>query len=930
MVTDYKPSNCKYTYDKLKSVIYLVSESHSKVFTDTGDNAVITDLSELPLRLNGFNIKFNEEASLDERYLFQKTVTLSMHGYVDHNIFGGRYYIILESMDGTFWMVNIDFPSKVTYTFNLSNNTYQTDFTLSSYSNFPTLRLMEEFEAVSPLCLGFNTYGIESLKLIEKDYVVLDTNTKTTYTYGNTFKDVEFMGNSCSFRSQFDGEKCTDTVTFNIPFDSYKSSWQYNLLEFVNNRYSAIIKPKSSSNTFFTGFNFGLQPTYTIETSDNAGESDIVTITMTEMSNEGCTAALSWSEEQSTQTRWIYVKNVGDVICWECVGRGRARYLVQSKVLANGVATGEYKVLEGYEDDYDMLNVVGTFSDDELFDNNACAGDSCNISTNIPINIQFNETGCTTYTYRSDCDWSIEDLTANWLTVTPTSGNGETTYTITVCNSTTDSNGTSFSINSGGNVRVVNVTVKDGSSFVNPSQVSINCLSQTVNFTYSQACPITVIGHDDRTTYQINSGRLTVQVPSNPSLSSTTYNYTVRDCSGNTQTLHIIQDRTYERWVDTGGYICSNGNSYHQETRYTGTTSDNINTYAGETRMGSLIQSGDTRCANSSERWVESYDYICIDGDKWSFEQRELSYDNGEEWYPTGEIRPLAMVEEASSFCEQAEVVSWRLKSSWVCEEEEETDKIKALLYTSDSVLKVGYNNSDVLTRAEIIAKAPISSITAIEIGEFTTSLESGVLESARSLTAVSFANSVTTIPSGAFRDCNNLVNISLPSGLSTIGYQAFMDCTSLRYIALPNRLASIGEEAFANCSSLTGATIPYSIAGNDKVGDYAYRDCQSLRNLILSTRMSEIPEGMCYNDTGLQSIEIPTSVQTIENWAFSSCFNLTVTMDSTEPPVLDLGGSSRYNHFTGVKTIYVPTASLTAYTTAAGWSEFANKIRGV
>ena len=930
MVTEYKPSNCKYTYDKLKSVIYLVSESHSKVFTDTGDNAVITDLSELPLRLNGFNIKFNEEASLDERYLFQKTVTLSMHGYVDHKIFGGRYYIILESMNGTFWMVNIDFPSRVTYTFNLSNNTYQTDFTLTSYSNFPTLRLMADFEAVSPLCLGFNTYGIDSLKLIEKEYVTLDTNTKTTYTYGSTFKDVEFMGKSCSFQSQFDGEKCTDTLTFNIPFDSYKSSWQYSLLEFVNNRYSAIIKPKSSDNMFFSGFNFGLQPTYTIATSDNAGESDIVTITMVEMSNEGATAAMSWTEEQTTQTRWIYVKNVGDIICWECVGRGKARYLVQSKVLGNGMATGEYKVLEGYEDDYDMLNVVGTFDNEEIFDNNACSGDLCNVTTNIPINIQFNDTGCTTYSYTSECDWSIEDLTANWLTITPTSGSGGTTYTITVCNSTTDNNSTSFSINSGGNVKIVNVTVNDGSSFVNPSQVNIDCLPQTVSFTYSQSCPITVIGHDDRTTYQIGNGKLIVQVPRNFSLSSTTYNYTVRDCSGSTQTLHINQDKTYERWVDTGGYICDSGNSYHEETRYTGTTSDNINTYAGETRKGSLIMSGDTRCTGVSERWVESYDFICINGDKWSFEERQVSYDNGLSWQSTGEIRPLDMVEEASSFCEETEVVSWVLTSSWVCEEEEETDNVKALLYTSGGLFKVTENGSGVLTRNEIITKTPISSITSVEIGDFTTSLEAGVLSGATALTAVSFGVTVSAIPNEAFRGCSNLVNISLPSGLSTIGQQAFQGCSSLRYINLPTRLTIIAGGAFMDCTSLTAATIPNSITGYNKVGDSVFDNCSSLRNLVLSSYMSDIPEAMCQNDTSLQNVVIPRSVQKIGNWAFHYCTNLTVTMDSSEPPVLELGNHSYYYQFTNVKRINVPSASVTAYTSAAGWSEFANIIRGV
>ena len=223
-VSNYTPSSaiCKYNYSKLKDVIYLVDKTHVKnVHIDDGE-AYIDGLDQLPLRLNGFNISLNEESSLDERYKFTKSVTLSMNGYVNSNIFGGRYYVILESYDGTYWMVNVDFPSRVTYTFNLSKDVYQTDFTFSSQSNFPTLKLNGDFEAVEVECLGYNVHGIDTLKLLEKEYCAIDAVNKTVYTYGKDFQDIEFIGDSCRFEEVYDGDNVTTTISFDIGFDAYK------------------------------------------------------------------------------------------------------------------------------------------------------------------------------------------------------------------------------------------------------------------------------------------------------------------------------------------------------------------------------------------------------------------------------------------------------------------------------------------------------------------------------------------------------------------------------------------------------------------------------------------------------------------------------------------------------------------------------------
>lgn len=881
MITDYNQNKCKYTYDKLKRVIYLVSEDHVKNIYCNGYNGHIDGLTQLPLRLNGFDIRFNEETSLDERYLFTKTVTLSMHGYVDKTIFGGRYYVILESMDGTFWMVNVDFPSRVTYTFNLSNNTYQTDFTLASYSNFPTLRLDENFEAVAPPCLGFNTFGVESLKLIERDYADLNTGNMTVTTYGTSFKDVEFMGDSCSFQSQFDGFKCTDTLSFNIPFDAYKSSWQYNLLEFTQNRYAAIIKPKSSENTIFAGFHFGLEPNYTIQTSDNSGESDVITINMVEMSDNGMTAALRWSDEQTTETRWVWVKKVGEIICWECVGKGKARYLVQREVMANGLSTGRYKVLDGYEDEYSMLNVVGTFDETELFDNNACGGGSCNMETDIPLNISFDSTGCSSYTFSSECDWQVKNLNANWLTVSPMSGTGGNSYTIQVCNSTTDVDSTWFTIETDGGVRTVNVSVNDKSAFLRPSYVNIDCLSQTVNFAYSPSCPITIIGHDDRTTYQIANGRLVIQVPRNSTTSTTTYNYTARDCNGVTQTVHIYQDKTYERWEATGNYLCLYGASYKEMARYTGTTQDNINTLTDERRSGEIIDTDDPRCSDVMERWVENGDFMCIDGNKWSIEVQQRSYDDGSTWTNTGEVRPSSMVESASTFCDGEGEVSWVLTYDWVCDEQTPETKYKATVYGNGQSYGIVENNTGTITQAEVRGlDIPYSSITS-----------------------VTFSDTITSIGTNAFQGCSSLVMVSMTNKIKTIGNNAFMNCTSLTSFTMTDSVKTIGEAIFYGCSNL--------------------------KTLRISPYINTIGESMCENCYSLEFVTIPFAVHNIGNFAFAGCSKLYITMENYQPCTLDLGMVNVYHHFDAVKSISVPASSVSTYATATGWSQYQSILVG-
>lgn len=670
-VTEYKPINtlgCRYSYDKLVNVVYLVSEEHVKdVHIDNGE-AYIDDLTEEPLRLEGFNIQFSEESSLDERYKFTKQVTFSLHGYVPYQDLNEKFYVILKSVDGTKWMVNVDFPSKVTYTFHLNGQQYQTDFTFSSVSNFPTLRLATDISEGESPCKELKTFGIEKLRMLETDYCRLERTSGTVHTYGHSFVDVDFLGQSCSLEESFDGEKVTTTIQFNIAFDAYKSSWHYNLLEFLKNRYSAIIKAKNVNTTFFSGFNYGLQPSFNVSTTSDNGQSDIITVTLVETSLQGSTSRVSWSEQEETETRWVYVRNVGIIQGWECVGLGIARYLLQQEVNQLGEPTGRYKAFEGYSGHFPTLNIVGEFDQEYRFSNSECTEEICQVNTTVPTTIVYNAPTCYTYSYSASCDWYAYGM-ASYMTVTPFSGTAGNSYTLSICNTKlpTSNESSTFQFVSGNNTKIVNVNLTTDSSILNPRSVNINCLQQNVTFTFNQSCPITVTNIDPRLTYQITNNQLIVTVPSNTSTANTMiWNISVKDCQNRTQTVTINQDKTYERWVNTNDYICDGTTSYVKQQRYTGTTSSNINTATSEYKKGAKIQDNDPRCGSYETRWVLGTGYTCVDGDKWSIEEEERKAQGGT-WQKTGNTRLKSMVEADSSFCEETVQYKWELTDRWQC-----------------------------------------------------------------------------------------------------------------------------------------------------------------------------------------------------------------------------------------------------------------------
>lgn len=676
-VTNYNPKadlGCRYNYNKLKNRVLLFSKEHVKnIHIDNGE-AYVDDLTEEPLVLNGFNVQLSEESSLDERFKFSKTTRLSMHGYQNLSVLSERYYVILEDENGTYWIVNPDFPNYVTYSYTLDKDNNKTDFTFQCQSNFPTLKLNATFNPTAYPCNDYIVKGIGELKMLEVCYVGMDESGKTVYTYGKPLQIIEYLGNTLSLNESFNGSKVTTTIAFDISMSSYKSSWHYNLLEFMNNLYSAVITPKTGTDALLCGFNFGLEPSFAISASDEKGNSDTIRITLTEVSNHGIAYTDNYHEESRPNGSWEYVSYVNDRPAYECIELGVAKYLAKQEVNGKGCPTGNYQVLEGYDSKFPDLNITGHFSTTEAFDNPLCGedgggGSSCSLSTNIPSQISFSSQTCYTYSLTSTCDWSITNI-PSYITVSPSTGSANSQYTVQVCNTkeVTSQERGSFNINYGDYIRVVDVLLSTADGFVSPSNVNINYYAQSVTFTFNPQCPITLVNADTGAVVNIGNGVMIVIVPSNKTAQTKIWHITVRDCNGNQQTVTVTQGTMEGEWVDVPGFICVGNDSYTKQAKVI-INPDGSSTITDVYRAGTLIESGDSRCSSSQTRWAFNNKYYCISGTKYKALEEEISYDGGSTWTKTGSTKLGEAVEDLDDFCSQEATYQWIQTTKFQCGE---------------------------------------------------------------------------------------------------------------------------------------------------------------------------------------------------------------------------------------------------------------------
>lgn len=250
--------------------------------------------------------------------------------------------------------------------------------------------------------------------------------------------------------------------------------------------------------------------------------------------------------------------------------------------------------------------------------------------------------------------------------------------------------------------------------------------------------------------------------------------------------------------------------------------------------------------------------------------------------------------------------------------------------------------------------------------------------------------NEITTVGKYAFNECNKMKSVNLQNA-TYVGQYAFNGCSALTDVNLPNT-KTVGGNAFQNCTSLTKLDLPkatvlngylvsgcssltelnmpnaesgrgFAIAGSKvehlnlpkfaSPGSSVFRNAESLRTVYMP-KLNKLKQFLFMGDTALETVTFP-KVESVEGQAMESCSALTYVdlpickrivakgfnkCSSLETLILRKSDAictlANVSAFTstpiesGTGYVYVPSALVDSYRTAANWSTYANQFRAI
>lgn len=611
---------CGYDIGDLSNFIYLYKFNAPILdyYTDKNtENGTSIDLIGDGYLLYCDTISYSSVSSNNSRFAFENTLTIQLsekkqmtHYNVIQELLSNKWMVGISNKVGDNFIINAEFPVEITYAYNFNNSEIANvvTITLKVLQNIPTIYYNKAFTNTYVMrekpC--FYTFGkVKSLKMIDYNRASVDvtSNGFTLNELGEgNLKTIDFLDTTLYFTEEYNGNNYTQTLSFQIPFNSYLYYFHYNLLEYLNNRYLALIET-TNDNFILSGFRQGLFPSYTINSGGEESALNTITITLTSVY---ASFSLVASDNYELVVR---PSKEYEVMFGECVDDVYTYTLLKEK------DTNNYYCLNGFEDDFSGFNIVGTYTKYDtsfgfkLYDTNYDCTKSCMID-GLPSTITFTKSGETkTFAVITSCVLGFEydpnlvdvrfDIGNNMLYVTNKATEG--TYNISVLASDGITRNIFCQVNPFGedSDQVINITAKQQNVTVIPLQGFYNVSSYT-----SSSDIITIIPNQNGIGYD-------VLVPANESVFDTrTFVISITYKDGSKERVTIIQDRLYEILIDNGETQCFGDDYYYVYERLIGYTPDNITIQVGNVK-GNLIDTMSPICMEYDSS--ETVGTLCVE-----------------------------------------------------------------------------------------------------------------------------------------------------------------------------------------------------------------------------------------------------------------------------------------------------------------------------
>ncbi|MBR1410652.1 MAG: chitobiase/beta-hexosaminidase C-terminal domain-containing protein [Prevotella sp.] len=194
---------------------------------------------------------------------------------------------------------------------------------------------------------------------------------------------------------------------------------------------------------------------------------------------------------------------------------------------------------------------------------------------------------------------------------------------------------------------------------------------------------------------------------------------------------------------------------------------------------------------------------------------------------------------------------------------------------------------------------------------------------------AYTVPSGVTTINNWAFYDNDNLETVILPAGLIEIEKSAFSNCGNLYECKLPSSLTKIGDYAFYQCGKYAEWGDFSNLSNLTDIGEYAFSQCKislSGNTLTLPANLKTLAKYSFYsafkNNTSV-SIIFPKTLGEAGSQLYmdSYAFNCKEVQSYMTDPVNSSSNAFYYSYSDYVKTIYIPTGTLSRYQAKTGWN---------